>query len=184
MKIVLATPLYPPDIAEPAPYVKELAKRLKLHHEVTIVAYGHLPEKVPGVKIVAVPKNRMLPLRLIDYTFKLLQAARGADIIYAQNGASVELPAALITLAICRPLIMGLGDASAHSRAAHKRVLGLIERFALGRAKAVVPIIPPERPEILPFEPKPEAALHAYEKSWGEHVRQLEELYARAKHHD
>src|SRR3989344_9051256 len=40
MKIVLATALYPPDIAPPAPYVKELATRLAANHEVTIVTYG------------------------------------------------------------------------------------------------------------------------------------------------
>ena len=50
MTLVLASPLYPPDLAEPAPYTKELARRLSTTHTVIVVAYGRLPEKVPGAR--------------------------------------------------------------------------------------------------------------------------------------
>jgi len=184
MHIVIATPLYPPDIALPAPYVKELARRLAGSHQVTIVTYGKLPEKVPGVRIIAVPKNRMLPMRLVYYTFILWKAARSADVIYAQNGASVELPAGLVGFFANRPLVVGLSDASAHDRAAHKKRLGMVERFALGRATTTVMDMPLARPEILPFEPRPEAALDMYEKSWNVHLKELENIFAAAKNHD
>jgi len=183
MKIVLATPLYPPDIAPPAPYVKELAKRLAGSHQVALVTYGKLPEQVAGVSIIAVPKSSMLPLRLLRYTFALLKAARSADVVYAQNGASVELPAALIALFTRRPLVVGLSDESAHNRARRGGVLGSIERFALGRAKTEVTNLPLERPEILPFGPKPEPQLQAYEASWKEHVMQLESVFATVRQH-
>ena len=60
MKIVLATPLYPPD-TEPTALYCELAKRLgqEKHHQVTIVTYG-APRTNTWVAIIAVDKNKPL----------------------------------------------------------------------------------------------------------------------------
>jgi hypothetical protein len=180
MRIVLATPLYPPEIAEPAPYVKELAKRLSGRHLVTIVAYTRLPEKVPGVSIIVVDKRRPLPFRLLSYFFALLRAAQNADIIYALNGASVELPVALVSLIIRRPLIIRIGDTAAHTRAQEQWALRRIERFAFSRARRVVTDAPGTRPEILPFEPFPTEKMSAYEQSWKSHLRTLENAFTYA----
>jgi len=177
MRIILATPLYPPDVAQPAPYVKEVAKRLGERHQVSVVAYGRLPEKVSGVHIIAVSKSRPLPLRLLAYTLALWRAARSADVIYAQNGASVELPVGLVALFTGRPLVMCLGDTSAHARADKNYYLKIIERFAFSRARVTVTDMPFERPEILPFEPMPEAQLQAYEKAWDSHIESLEKTF-------
>lgn len=76
MKIVLATPLYPPDIAAPALYVKELAKRIATLHDVTIVAYANLPETMPEVRMIAVSKRQPLPLRLLTYFAALIRSVR------------------------------------------------------------------------------------------------------------
>ena len=180
MRIVLATPLYPPEIAEPAPYIKELAKRLAKSHEVTIVAYARLPEDVPGARIIAVDKYLPLFLRLPRYFFSLLQAARSADVVYAVNGASVELPAALVSLFSSSPLIIRIGDRAAHERAQNNIVAGLIERFAFSRARDVIEDAPKVRPEIIPFEPYPAEQFAAYEQSWDAHLRTLEKLFTHA----
>ena len=181
MKIVLATPLYPPDIAAPAPYVKELARRLSARHEVTIVAYAHLPEQVPGVRIVAVRKRRMLLVRLFFYTLALWRAARNADILYIQNGASVELPAGAVKLFLSVPFFIRIGDSSAHARAAESMFLGFIERFARRFSSGVLVDMLPQRPEILPFEPRPAEKLASYEEAWREHLHALENKFAHAK---
>ena len=172
MKIVLATPLYPPDIAEPAPYVKELARRLAPDHQVTVLAYGRLPEKVPGVTIVAIDKRRPLPVRLFLYTIALLRAARSADIVYTQNGPSVELPVAVVNFFLRRPLVARWGDEAAHTYAQKKFMRRTVERLAFGGAK-IVTGSPLPRPEILPFEPQPTDALAAWEESWQMHLREL-----------
>jgi hypothetical protein len=177
MHIVLATPLYPPDIAPPAPYVKELAKRLSGGHQVTIVTYGKLPEQVAGVQIIAVPKNRMLLARLIQYTRHLLRAARKADILYAQNGASVELPLLLVSFITTTPIVLCFGDAAAHARTKSRPILRYLERMARARAKSVVHDVPPSRPIILPLEPRPEQELLAYEMEWRDHANKLERLF-------
>ena len=176
MKIVLATPLYPPDIAEPAPYVKELARRLAPDHQVTVLAYGRLPEKVPGVTIVAADKRHPLLVRLFLYTIALWRAARSADLIYAQNGPSIELPVAVVNFFLRRPLMARWGDEAAHAYAQKKFMRRTMERLAFGGAKTVMDS-PLPRPEILPLEPRPTAALAAWEESWQAHVRELTQQF-------
>lgn len=180
MRIVLATPLYPPEIAEPAPYMKELAKRLARLHEVTVVAYARLPEKVPGVSVVVVDKRRPLPLRLLSYVRTLRNAMRRADVVYAENGASVELPVGLLSLVDKRPLILHLGDHTAHERAQAHVLLRAIERFVFSRAAKIMTDIPLSKPEIMPLEPFPAEKLAAYEQSWDAHLRILEDAFNHA----
>jgi hypothetical protein len=181
MKIVLATPLYPPDVAWPAPYIKELARRLAPIHEVTVVAYGDLPEQVERVRIVATDKRRPLPLRLMAYTRALWHAAKAADLIYAENGASVELPLSLVSLFVRTPIVMHLGDERAHQKAGSSIALHVIEKIAQAHAKKVVADSPAARPEVLPFAPYPTNGLAAYEASWQKHLEELADLFVYAR---
>jgi hypothetical protein len=178
MKLVLATPLYPPDIAAPAPYVKELARRLSQEHEVTIVTYGRLPEEVPGVRIIAVDKRQPLIIRLLSFTIALMRAVRGADVLYVENGASTELPAGIVARLSRARFILHIGDAAAHHHAHTSKLYGAIERFASERAARIVRESPDLRPEILPLEPTPEQALIEYEQSWQEHLAMLATLFS------
>ncbi len=178
MKIVIATPLYPPDIAPSAQYVKELAKRLTVEkHLVTIVAYAHIPEKIPGVQILAVNKNRPLPLRMFAYFFALWRAARAADIIYIQNGPSVELPIALVSLAIRAPIIVGISDKDAYKRTRENMIRKLINNFIINRARKTIADMPMERPEILPFAAQPTREQENYRLSWKSHIRDLIQIF-------
>ena len=178
MKVALETPLYPPDIAEPAPYVKEVARRLSAKHQVTIVTYAHIPEKVPGVSLITVNKHRSLPLRLLSYTIALWKASLSADLIYAQNGASVELPVSIVTLFTRVPLILRIGDKTAHTRAEKRPLFHVIERIAQKHATHVVTDTPLSKPEWLPFKEISTEEQNAYETSWEEHIDELERLFA------
>lgn len=180
MKIVLATPLFPPEIAEPAPYVKELAKRLGALHEVTVVAYAWLPEEVHGAHVIGINKRRPLPLRLLAFARTLLRSVRQADVVYAMNGASVELPALLVSYVCRTPFVFALADRAAHERAAQGGALGLLERKAFARAKRLMRDLPPPRPEILPLEPRPTEALAAYDAAWVAHERTLLDTFLHA----
>lgn len=173
MKIVLASPLYPPDIAPPAPYTKELAKRLAASgHEVVLVVYGRLPEPLGGARIVAIDKQLPLPLRLWRFFRALLREVSRADAAYIQNGPSVELPAAAASLFTRTPLFIRFGDEAAHRYAQRRLLRRALEGFIARRAR-LIQSAPGERPEILPLEERPEAALHAWEESWTQHVREL-----------
>ena len=81
MKIVLATPLYPPEIGGPATYTKELE--------------SELPRQGVEVAVVKFSDVRRLPklIRHIAYTWQVYRVARHADIIFAQDTVSCGLPA-------------------------------------------------------------------------------------------
>jgi len=181
MRIVLATPLYPPEIAEPAPYVKELARRLSTEHQVTIVAYTHLPETLPRVEIIAVEKGRPLLIRLMEYMGTLARVTRHADVVYAVNGTSVELPLGLVTSLTRVPILFCLADPVAHAQANASLLRRFIEYLARMSAVQVITDLPLARPEILPLELRPEAALAAYEASWKAHLKVLNSLFTHAR---
>jgi len=136
MRIVIATPLYPPDIAEPAPYAKELARRLSEDHSVTVVLFGRLPEEVPRVSFVTVDKRVWLPIRLFRYLKALWSVTKDADILYALDGASVELTAGLLSLVRRVPIIINQGDQDANEWAERKLVLHQEELTSLFRTLA------------------------------------------------
>lgn len=202
MRILLVTPLYPPDIADPAPYVKELAARLARSHSVTILAYNHLPEKIAGVDIVTVEKSKPLPMRLFKMFAATFRLGRKCDVLYVQNGPSTELPVALVTLLIRKPYILRLGDEAALSFAEDHFLYRFVQRIAILRArKSVVHAMelqqkvarmygsalpaflerPPKRPEILPFHNRPNAAIGDHERAWKAHVGALNDIFESCK---
>lgn len=83
MRVLIATGLYPPDVGGPATYSKTL--------------FDELPKRNIDVKVLSFGSVRNLSpvIRHIVFYFKVLRAARVADIIYAQDPVSVGLPAAL-----------------------------------------------------------------------------------------
>ena len=80
-KVLLATPLYPPDIGGPATYTVLLETELpKLGLEVEVVSFG-------GSRVW--PK----PFSHLHYLIRLCWRARGCQLIFAQDPVSVGLPA-------------------------------------------------------------------------------------------
>lgn len=170
MRIVIATPLYPPDTAPQAVYVKELARRLSKEHSVTIVAYGSYPEEVPGVTIIAISKRQPKLLRILAFTRALYRATRAADMLYAENGPSVELPVGLLTLMPHPRLVVHMGDTDAFARTEISLPHGQLLKGMTRRAVHVETSSPLVRPEILPFKERPVSELTAYETSWEHHL--------------
>ncbi len=174
MKLVVATPLYPPDIGDPAPYVKELASRLvNNNHQISIVAYGRLPEPVPGASLSMVDKRTFTPLRVVRFFFTLLRTLKGADVLYIQSGISVELPT-LIALMFAHPHhILYRQSAEPKKR---NLLYRNIQRHIKTRAITIESPLSLVRPEILPLEPFPQNDFAIYEQAWTEHIAQLEHL--------
>jgi glycosyltransferase involved in cell wall biosynthesis len=83
MKILIATPLYAPDIGGPATYAKFLE--------------DSLPKRDFTVEILSFGEVRRLPyvIRHIVYFFKALSRGKNADIIYALDPLGAGVPAAL-----------------------------------------------------------------------------------------
>ncbi len=94
MKLVLATPLYPPEIGGPATYAEILATALsKEGTEVELIKFrdvGHLPKG----------------LRHYRYYRKVLHAAKKADLVLALDPVSVGLPASLAARRAGKPFVV------------------------------------------------------------------------------
>ncbi len=198
MKILIVTPLYPPDIAPLALYVKECATRLSTKAEVTVLAYAHLPEKIDGVRIVSVAKDTPAFIRMAFFAFALWREGRSVDVIYVQNGASVELPVRLTSLFVSTPYVLHVSDSvaleSARENSLNKKILHAALRGAIHiihgarivlpfpfREKTTVVEVPHHRPEILPFRDYPEASFAEYEESWNEHIEKITHTFTYAK---
>lgn len=99
MKLVIATPLYPPEIGGPATYTKLLE--------------GGFPSKGIEVELVKFSEVRHLPkiVRHYVYYHRVLKAARNADIVLALDPVSVGLPAMKAAQKAGKPFVVKIvGD--------------------------------------------------------------------------
>ena len=177
MRVSIITPLFPPDLGGAALYTKELARRLAPKYAVTVLAYGHLPEKVEGVPIITVDKRRPLFVRLLHFTFALWKTARKSDVLIIENGPSVELPLACISFILRQQRIVHIGDVAAFEYTSQKFLLHAIQKRAFKHAQKIIREIPLQHPEIFSFRPTPQKELNAHETSWKKHLELLEDLF-------
>lgn len=118
MKILFATPIYPPEIGGPATYTKELAERLRTDHQITILAYTTKhPETITGVDLIFVDKLKLLPYRLFRFLVAALRQTKKADIIYVQNAVAAGLPAVLAGIIRRKPVVVKFVGDEAWERA-------------------------------------------------------------------
>ena len=169
MKILIATALFPPDVAEPAPYVKELTKRLGVEHTVSVLTYGSLPEPVDGVSITAVPKNTSPMLRFYTFTVALYQLIKQYDVALIENAPSTELPAFFVSFFTDTKIFLQMSDTKIKYTGWRK----FIHTLACSRLEKIEPAVPPARPEIISFKPYPTEAFEVYEKHWTTHTENL-----------
>lgn len=148
MKLVIATPLYPPDIGGPATYAKTLETELPKHGAAVSVVSFHSVRKFPKV------------IRHIFYTVKLFIASRDASVILALDPVSVGLPATLVSLLRAKPLVVKIvGDYAweqgrqrfgvkddldvfvtkpSNRYLAQVGMLRVVQRFVAGRAQRII----------------------------------------------
>ncbi len=99
MKLVIATPLYPPEIGGPATYAKLLMEGL--------------PAKGVAVNLVKFDDVRHLPklVRHLAYFFRVRRALKKADAVLTLDPVSTGLPACLAAWSLDKPLIVKIvGD--------------------------------------------------------------------------
>lgn len=99
VKILIATPLFPPDIGGPATYSRALLEEL--------------PKRGISVDILSFGAVRNLPkiIRHSAYFWKVFWHGRKTDIIYAQDSVSVGFPSALAALILRKSFVLKIvGD--------------------------------------------------------------------------
>jgi glycosyltransferase involved in cell wall biosynthesis len=117
MRILIATPIYPPEAGGPATYTVELARRLSADHEITIVAYADEGLAPSGCKLIAISKQLPLASRLTAFFKVILQEAKRADIIYVQNAVAAGFPAAVAGMLSHKPVVLKMVGDEAWERA-------------------------------------------------------------------
>jgi len=131
MRILLATPLYPPEIAEPAPYAKELATRLSASHDVTVVTYANAVEPAKGVVCVMVGKQKRLPIRLACFVGALWKSATEKDVLIAESAVASSLPAFVVSALRKIPFVVHVREDEVFERAVHARIAASSRRALL-----------------------------------------------------
>ncbi|MCA9358052.1 hypothetical protein KC902_02200 [Candidatus Kaiserbacteria bacterium] len=174
MKVLIITPLFPPDTGAPAPYSKLLAKRLA-KHDVIVLAHGTLPETVPHATIISIPKNSLKTI-LIAKTLRQLFLVK-TDLIVVNNGPAVELPMLIYSFFAKTPFILIESDpiSLSHSQTGLR---ALVHRNLRKRARGVLQLPTHESDylplEILPFRKIDTACQAAQDAWWNEHCKQIE----------
>ncbi|MDD5750770.1 MAG: glycosyltransferase family 4 protein [Candidatus Pacebacteria bacterium] len=118
MKILIATPLFPPDIGGPATYVFNLANRLtRKGIEVSVLTYGSslrlLWEKTEaGFEKIEIPSGDSKPRRYWNFYSQARQNSRDADVIYVHDLWSAGLPVKWANAFSKKPLVARLGGDS------------------------------------------------------------------------
>lgn len=198
MKILVLTPLFPPDTAPLAEYVKTLAKELAPTNDLTILHYGTLPEAVPGVKFISIEKRSFAPLRIIRFTRTLMKIRTHFDVIYAQNGPSVEIALLFLSFFTRQRYFLRIGDEAALSSSNASRFRRICLQYVVEKADTVIvsehiasdlfdaidPTYidnPETKPEILSYEPYPTHAMETYTRSWQQHIEALLVLFEHAE---
>ncbi len=148
MKLLIATPLYPPEIGGPATYAKLLLEGL--------------PANGVEVELVKFSEVRHLPRLIRHYVYyrRVLQATKRADIVLALDPVSVGLPALLAARRAKKPFVVKVvGDyaweqgqqrfgvseplesfVKTYQPSAQVRTLQRIEAYvAAGAARVIVP---------------------------------------------
>lgn len=122
MRVVVATGLYPPEIGGPATYSRELEEGL--------------PEQ--GIEVTVVPFSRARKywkvVRHFVYCILLFKAARGVQVIYAQDPVSVGLPAALVALLLRKKFVLKVvGDYAWEQATQRAGFSGTLEAFQVAK---------------------------------------------------
>lgn len=159
MRILIATGIYPPDIGGPATYTETVvAECTRRGVSVSVVTYAdtsHSKNDAHAVHRIsrALPKG----IRHAVYFFSVLYAARGVDVVFAQDTVSAGLPAFLASVFVRKPFVVRitgdyaweqamqrfgvtelLDDFLYHSYGLRVGILRMTERFVARRARAVI----------------------------------------------
>lgn len=115
LAIVIATPLWPPELGGPGTYAKNLAHEFEtLGHKVSVVSFVKDIKRISledQKRVTFVSLSYPTGIRHLIYLLKLLPRTLGADVIFALDQFSAGFPAAIASIPLTIPLVTRLeGD--------------------------------------------------------------------------
>ena len=130
MKILIATPIYPPEIGGPATYTKELVEHWRDAHDLTVVALTNNTQPVPGSTLIPISKQLPLPLRLWQFFIAVYKAAPEADVLYVQNAMAAGLPTVIAGMLRRKPVVLKfVGDEAWERATQHRKTDKRLQEF-------------------------------------------------------
>ncbi len=110
MKILLSTPIFPPEIGGPATYTVEVARRLQERgHQIRIVAFADGKPPADNLEVIPVRiRYKMLGtlIRQARLFFALLSAVKDMDLIYAQDPMVAGAASLLVGKLVRKPVVL------------------------------------------------------------------------------
>ena len=132
MRMLIVTPIFPPEIGGPATYSSELSKELvERGHNITVVALadGELVN-VPGISVVPVRLGKSTIGRQIRLLRTLYREVGLTELVYCQGGVDVGLGAYFMSRLLHRPFaVKFVGDLSWEPAFGTGRTEKLLEDF-------------------------------------------------------
>ena len=97
MKILITTPIFPPEIGGPATYTLEVSRRLKERgHQIRVVTFTDSKPEVEDLTVIPVRLHYPMLgsiLRQARLFFTILRVAKGMELLYSQGPVVVGKPA-------------------------------------------------------------------------------------------
>ncbi len=81
MKVLISTPLFPPEAHYPAKFSKSLAENISQYHEVSLLVFGDSPEQISSVNIVSISKKKNFLKKIFLFLQKSYKPISNSDII-------------------------------------------------------------------------------------------------------
>lgn len=109
MKILIITPIFPPEIGGPATYVSQLIERLKNKHEFSVITFGEKITSLNSAKVTVLKikyKIGGLFLRQWSLWKAIKKQIKNADFVYTQGPFEVGVVTNLVAKKYKKPLLM------------------------------------------------------------------------------
>ena len=134
MKILITTPIFPPEIGGPATYTLEVSRRLKERgHQIRVVTFADSKPEIEDLEVLPVRLNyRILGtiVRQARLFFTILRATRGTELIYSQGPVVVGLCSLTVGKLLRKPVIVKfVGDIAWENAFNQGKTTKLLEDF-------------------------------------------------------
>ncbi len=110
MRILISTPLFPPETAYPAAFAKNLSLLLSEKNIVTVLAFVEAPEKVDNVNIISVSKKQNLAKRLTIFTYRLFQEVKNHDLVIVKQAGISSLLTVIVSKLFGKYIILKMKE--------------------------------------------------------------------------
>ena len=132
IKLVIATPIFPPESGGPGTYTCAIAEKLYPKYECVIITYSDAPSPLAHTRVIAIRKSQNLLFRWCKYTVALFRELRTADIVYAQNAVASGFPAVIAGMLlsvgwISHPQVVGFSPRVPLDEHVVNRIVGVLE---------------------------------------------------------